>query len=62
MSLPPDQQPPGGWSLRLAETGGVVTGEDFAEFVAKVNDQLRANGKDVLSWETILARATEQGK
>ncbi len=63
MNLPPDKQPPGGggWKLKLAETGGTVTGEDFGKFVVAVNDQLRANGFDTLSWETILERTRDAG-
>lgn len=40
---PPDKQPPGGWKLKLRETGGTVTGKDFHDFVKKINDQLAAN-------------------
>lgn len=58
MSLPPDKQPPGGggWKLKVEETGGTVAGEDFAQFVAAVNDMLKANGFPVLSWQAILER------
>lgn len=52
----PEVQPPGGWKLKLAETGGFVQGDTFDVFVAKVNDQLRGNGKPVLSWQTIYER------
>lgn len=56
MKLPPDRQPRGGWLLTLQETGGVVTGENWADFVTKVNEQLRANAKDILSQEAIMER------
>ena len=58
MSLPPDKQPPGGggWSLQLVETGGTVKADDFGSFVNGINQQLRANGFAVLSWEAILER------
>lgn len=60
-ALYPDKQPPGGWRLKIAETGGDVTGEDFAQFVEAVNDQLRSNNFPVLSWEAILERVKGQG-
>lgn len=56
----PETQPPGGWRVQIGATKAVITGEDFADFVAKVTDHLHANGLPAQSWETILARATEQ--
>lgn len=53
---PPDTQPPGKWILKLIETGGTVKGIDFADFVAKVNDQLSANHHPKITGEEILER------
>jgi len=53
---PPEVQPPGGWVLKLAETGGIVKGKDFADFVAKINDQLSANHHPKLTGAEILER------
>lgn len=57
----PDTQPPKGWRLKLVETQGTVTGEDFAKFVEAVNDQLASNNFPRLSWQTILERTQAQG-
>ncbi len=56
MFTPPDRQPPGGWVVKLFETGGTVKSENFAEFLAAANNQLYANGFKMLTPEQLLAR------
>lgn len=53
---PPDQQPPGGWKIKLRETGGTVEGEDFSDFLAKVNDMLVPNGFQRVTGDELLDR------
>ncbi len=60
----PDTQPPGKWVLKVAETGGIVKGVDFEDFVKKINDQLSANKFPKITPEEILERmkhAQDQG-
>lgn len=56
---PPDKQPPGKWVLKLPEVKGEVRGEDFNDFVRKVNDALVPNGFPALTSEQILARVND---
>lgn len=58
LKIPPEKQPPGGWKLKLQETGGMIEGDTFDTFCRTVNGHLAANGHKELSQKEILRRAT----
>lgn len=54
--ITPDKQPPGGWVVKIKETGGTVKGKDFVDFCKKINDQLSANGHAKITPDEVFER------